>query len=580
MCADCALATLINPILLQNIIMTTTSLETSTTVTDSKKPITSIDGQKLKKLLEASLLWLKANQQLVNSLNVFPVPDGDTGTNMLLTMQAAFNEVASSSETNIGKMAKDIAQGALMGARGNSGVILSQIWRGFARALDSLPEMDHEIFSRALGESRNTAYKGVVRPVEGTILTVIKDISIAIENAAARTTDLEELLNIAVNAADESVKFTPELLPILKSAGVVDSGGKGLYFILEGMQRFVQGQTLDSSAVLIQPISSMDLSDTMDEVEEGQDVEVVIDFSTKEALNLESFYEKLSEIGTSVQVGEGDGMYRMHIHVEADKRHEPLNYISSIGSWSKVAMENLQLQMDNSKQKSRGFHLNEFHEGNIAVVAVSPGLGISRILASLGVAAIIEGGQTMNPSTEEILKAFEDLPTNNVIILPNNKNIVLAAKTAKSVSVKNVFVVESKNIPQGLSAMLRLDPEGDIEKIASDMVEALTEVDTCEITTATRTVDLDGLEVEVGKIIGLLNGKLLVSGDSVKETCTLLLQKANMSDRERITLFYGENMKQKDVDEISQYLTQLYPDHEIEVHEGGQPHYQLIISLE
>ena len=560
--------------------MTTTSLETSTTVTDSKKPITSIDGQKLKKLLEASLLWLKANQQIVNSLNVFPVPDGDTGTNMLLTMQAAYNEVASSSETNIGKMAKDIAQGALMGARGNSGVILSQIWRGFARALDSLPEMDHEIFARALGESRNTAYKGVVRPVEGTILTVIKDISIAIENAAARTTDLEELLKIAVNAADESVKFTPELLPILKSAGVVDSGGKGLYFILEGMQRFIQGQTLDSSAVLIQPISSMDLSDTMDEVEEGQDVEVVIDFSTKEALNLESFYEKLSEIGTSVQVGEGDGMYRMHIHVEANKRHEPLNYISSIGSWSKVAMENLQLQMDNSKQKSKGFHLNEFHEGNIAVVAVSPGLGISKILASLGVAAIIEGGQTMNPSTEEILKAFEDLPTNNVIILPNNKNIVLAANTAKSVSVKNVFVIESKTIPQGLSAMLRLDPEGEVEKIAADMVEALSEVDTCEITTATRSVKLNGVEVQIGKIIGLLNGKLLVSGDSVKEACTMLLKKADMSARERITLFYGENMEQSDVKEISDYLTQLYPDHEIEVHEGGQPHYQLIISLE
>ncbi|PKO03581.1 MAG: dihydroxyacetone kinase [Chloroflexi bacterium HGW-Chloroflexi-5] len=560
--------------------MTTTSLETSTTVTDSKKPITSIDGQKLKKLLEASLLWLKANQQMVNSLNVFPVPDGDTGTNMLLTMQAAYNEVASSSETNIGKMAKDIAQGALMGARGNSGVILSQIWRGFARALDSLPEMDHEIFARALAESRNTAYKGVVRPVEGTILTVIKDISIAIEKAAARTTDLEELLKIAVNAADESVKFTPELLPILKSAGVVDSGGKGLFFILEGMQRHIQGQTLDSSAVLIQPLSSMDLSDTMDEVEEGQDVEVVIDFSTKEPLVLESFYEKLSEIGTSVQVGEGDGMYRMHIHVEADKRHEPLNYISSIGTWSKVAMENLQLQMDNSKQKSKRYQLNDFHEGNIAVVAVSPGLGISKILASLGVAAIIEGGQTMNPSTEEILKAFEDLPTNNVIILPNNKNIVLAANTAKSVSVKNVFVVESKTIPQGLSAMLRLDPEGDAQKIAADMVDALTEVDTCEITTATRSVKLNGVEVQIGKIIGLLNGKLLVSGDSVKEACTMLLKKADMSARERITLFYGENMEQSDVKDISEYLTQLYPDHEIEVHEGGQPHYQLIISLE
>ena len=560
--------------------MTNTSLETRTTVTELKTPIYSIDGQRLKRLLEASLLWLKANQQLVNSLNVFPVPDGDTGTNMLLTMQAAFNEVSNSTETNIGKMAKDIAQGALMGARGNSGVILSQIWRGFARALDNLPEMDAEIFSRALVESRNTAYKGVVRPVEGTILTVIKDVSVAVENASAQHTDLVELITIAVDAADVSVKYTPELLPILKSAGVVDSGGKGLFFILEGMLRYIKGHSLSASAALVQPLSKMNLSDTMEEVEEGQDVEVVVDFSTEKTLDLETFYKDLSKIGTSIQVGEGDGMYRMHIHVEAAKRNEPLDYISSIGSWSKVSMENLQLQMAGSKQKNSNYQLAEFHEGNIAVVAVSPGIGISKILASLGVAAIIEGGQTMNPSTEEILKAFEDLPTNDVIILPNNKNIVLAANTAKTLSVKNVVVIPSVSIPQGLSAMLRLDPEGNIEKIAEEMNEALTEVDTCEITTATRSVEINKLEVEVGEIIGLLNGKLLVAGKTVQEACVKILEKADMSTRERITLFYGENIEASEVDEISQHLAEIYPDHEIEVHEGGQPHYQLILSLE
>ncbi len=556
------------------------TLETSAPVTETKTPIYSIDGQKLKKLLEASLSWLKANQQLVNSLNVFPVPDGDTGTNMLLTMQAAYNEIANSDETNIGKMAKEIAQGALMGARGNSGVILSQIWRGFARALDSFPEMDSVILARALSESRNTAYKGVVRPVEGTILTVIKDVSTAVENASSHTTDLVELLKVAVESADVSVKYTPELLPILKSAGVVDSGGKGFFFILDGMLRFINGAPLDSSSILVQPISSMNLMDTLEEVEEGQDVEVVVDFTTKETLDLESFYEDLSKIGTSIQVGEGDGMYRMHIHVEEAKRDEPLNYISSIGTWSKVAMENLQLQMDNSKKKSKGFQLNEFQEGTIAVVAVSPGEGISRIYASLGVAAIIEGGQTMNPSTEQILKAFENLPTNNVILLPNNKNIILAADTAKSLSVKNVFVVPSRNVPQGLSAMLRLDPEGDAEQIFEEMKEALSEVDACEITTATRSVEIDGLEIESGKTIGLLNGKLLVAKESVIETCIAILEKADMNTRERVTLFYGEDIQQEEVDEISKKISEIYPDHEIEVHEGGQPHYQLIISLE
>lgn len=565
---------------MQKRIMTNLSLETRAPVTEQISPIYSIDGQKFKKLLEASLLWLKANQQLVNSLNVFPVPDGDTGTNMLLTLQAAYNEVAGSDETNIGKMAKDIAQGALMGARGNSGVILSQIWRGFARALDSLPEMDSEIFTRALLESRNTAYKGVVRPVEGTILTVIKDVATAVENASAKTRDLVELIKIAVQAADESVKYTPELLPILKSAGVVDSGGKGLFFILDGMLRYTQGHSLDASAVTLQPLASMNLNDTLEEVEEGQDVEVVIDFSTAEPLNLETFYAKLSEMGTSIQVGEGDGMYRMHIHVETAKTNEPLKYISTIGSWSKVSMENLQLQMAGVAKEDKGYQLGEFHEGDIAVVAVSPGLGISKIFASLGVAAIIEGGQTMNPSTEEILKAFEDLPTNNIIILPNNKNIVLAANTAKTLSVKNVNIVPSVSVPQGLSAMLRLDPEGNVDEIFEEMKEAIKEVDTCEITTATRTVEINHLEVQSGKIIGLLNGKLLASGDTVKETCAQILQKADMSARERITLFYGENIKREEVDEISQYIGSLYPDHEIEIHEGGQPHYQLIISLE
>jgi uncharacterized protein len=273
-------------------------------------------------------------------------------------------------------------------------------------------------------------------------------------------------------------------------------------------------------------------------------------------------------------------MYRMHIHVEAEKRNEPLEYISKIGSWSKVAMENLQLQMEESNKKSQGYDLAELQADNIAVVVVSPGNGISRIFASLGVAAIVEGGQTMNPSTEEILKSFEDLPTNNVIILPNNKNIVLAANTAKSLSVKNVVVIPSVSIPQGLSAMLRLDPEGDFDRVTAEMIDSLTEVDSCEITTATRTVILNDVEVEEGKIIGLLNGKLVVSGDTVSDTCLALFAKTNMDSRERITFFYGDNIQRNEVEEISKLVSTEYPNHEIEIHEGGQPHYQLIISLE
>ena len=361
----------------------------------------SVNGHQMKQFVEAALKWLKANQQLVNSLNVFPVPDGDTGTNMLLTMQAAYNEIVSIDEDNIGKVTKNVAQGALMGARGNSGVILSQIWRGFARVLDNLPEMDAQLFARALSESRNTAYKGVVRPVEGTILTVIKDVSIAVENSAARSNDLTTILEDAVKAADESVRFTPELLPILKTAGVVDSGGKGLFFLLEGILRFIKGQSLDEGLIAVKDISSIQFAETMDSVEEGQDVEVVIDFSPKEQLDLESFYADLGKIGTSIQVGEGDGLYRMHIHVANDKQDEPEALIKSMGEIHKVYKEDLVEQMKRIEAKKNEITFAEFVPGSIAVIAVSPGLGLSKIFASQGASAIVAGGQTMNPASRK-----------------------------------------------------------------------------------------------------------------------------------------------------------------------------------
>lgn len=549
----------------------------STSQTESTQ---TINGHQLKRYIEAALRWLRANQQLVNSLNVFPVPDGDTGTNMLLTMQAAYNEIANTDEENIGKVAKNVAQGALMGARGNSGVILSQILRGFARVLDNLSEMDAVLFSRAMSESRNTAYKGVVRPVEGTILTVIKDISIAVENSINRTTDLLTVLEDAVKAADESVKFTPELLPILKTAGVVDSGGKGLFILLEGILRYIKGQSLDESAVTIKDLSAIKFAETMDVIEDGQDVEVVIDFAPYNTLDLESFYEDLGKIGTSIQVGEGDGLYRMHIHTETAKQDEPEALIKHIGEIHKVYKEDLVEQMKRIEAKKKEITFNDFEPGTIAVVAVSPGIGLSQIFASQGATAIVAGGQTMNPSIQEILKAFEDLPTDKVIILPNNKNIILAANSAKSLSVKQVEVIPTRNVAQGISAILRWNPEGDFQQVVDDMNDSLDEADCGEITTATRNVVLNGVEVNEGKIIGLLNGKLVVASESVEEACTSLLELADLDTRERITLFYGSNLTEDEAKSISSSIENKYPDHEIELHNGGQPHYHIIMSLE
>ena len=539
-----------------------------------------LTGEGLMLLFEAGLIWLTTNHAYVNSLNVFPVPDGDTGTNMVLTTQAAFNEADQKRTTNVGETAKAFAQGALMGARGNSGVILSQIWRGFSRALDHYETMDPNLLMRAMQEARNTAYKGVVKPVEGTILTVIKDMTTAAEDAVRANSSLSEMLLHIVEAGDVSVKNTPELLPVLKQAGVVDSGGMGLYYIFEGMLKMLQGQPLDSSGAVLRPMAELDLANAMETVEEGQDYEVVIDFAPHQNFSLEKFYEDLSEIGVSIQVGEGDGIYRMHIHTELAKRFEPITYTETQGVVKKVMMENLQDQMNGKQSKGEEISLTPVNPGEIAVVAVSPGKGLSSIFASLGVTSIVEGGQTMNPSVQELVGAFENLPTDKVIILPNNKNIILAAQNAAKVSVKQIAIIPTRNAPQGFAAMLRLNPEGSLEENEESMKEAIEEVHTGDITVSTRSVEIDGVQVEKGEVIALYDGQMVSSAPTIEGAIQKLLQKANMDEVERVTFFYGEDLNQTQANQLSDAVRRDYPEVEIEIHNGGQPHYQLIIAFE
>jgi hypothetical protein len=540
------------------------------------------DGQAYKRLVEAGLTWLRANQEMVNALNVFPVPDGDTGTNMVLTMQSAYDEIADSGHRKVGDMAAAVSQGALMGARGNSGVILSQIWRGVSRGLEGAEVLTGENFARALTEASETAYRGVVRPVEGTILTVSKDIGIAAVAALEETQEPIEILEKVIVAGKESVDHTPELLPVLKDAGVVDSGGMGLFLILEGMMRYIYGEPLDTPTLSVKPMAALDMENAMHAVEEGQDFEVVVDFYPEGELDLKSFYDKLEEMGTSIQVGEGDGMYRMHIHVPLENRYLPIDYIMELGTVTDVAMENLVAQMDelNKNTDHDRLELTNIDPGEIAIVTVSPGPGISRIFASLGVAAIVEGGQTMNPSTKELLAAFENLPTDKVIILPNNKNIVLAAQAARDVTVKEVHVVPSRTIPQGLAAMLLHNPEGDLAAVAEKMIKSLDTVRTGEVTTATRSVEIDGVNVETGQVIALLDGKLVLAAGSVEEACLSLLEKADMDEYELITLYMGGDYPRAEANRVGDLIQEKYPDHEVEMLDGGQPHYQLILSIE
>lgn len=547
---------------------------------DEKKELTSLDGQQVKSLVEAATLWLKTNAQLVNSLNVFPIPDGDTGSNMMMTLQSGWNEIAVTNDDNVGAVFGAVAKGALMGARGNSGVILSQFWRGIARAVEGEPILTKELYVKALNEARNTAYKGVVRPVEGTILTVLKDTAAEVEAGIDGCRTFEDVFALTVAAADRSVNRTPELLPVLKQAGVVDSGGKGLFFILEGFLRYIRNESVIENPNQIEIKALTDMIEE-ESVEPGQDYEVIVDFIPTEELILEVFYRRLEDIGVSIQVGEGDGLYRMHIHVPTENLYAPINYILSIGTVTKVAIENLMIQLDGNGQPTAApVACAPIEPGQIGVVAVSPGEGISRVLASLGAACIIRGGQTMNPSTEEILNAVNSLDTDKVIILPNNKNIILAANNAITQCDKRVAVIRSKNIPQGISALLQLDPEGDFDEIVGAMNDSLTDVQSGEITNSVRSVDLNGIQVEEGQVIVMHNGELVIARDSVMDALKGFCERVGLENYNSMSLFYGQMISEEEAKAAVAELAALYPNVEIEAHFGGQPHYQYLISVE
>ncbi len=541
-----------------------------------------VNGKAVKNLALAAYSWLEANKQTVNALNVFPVPDGDTGTNMSLTMKSAVDEIKELPEDKADEVLNALAQGALMGARGNSGVILSQIWRGFARSVQGKTSLSSQDLAAAFAAARDTAYKGVVRPVEGTILTVAKDMAAAAQEGADKDEDPITMLARVLQASKDSVQRTPELLPILREAGVVDSGGKGLSLLLEGMLRWVEGNQLHTAESIAQPINALNFENTMEAVEEGQDFEVVVDFRPSKDLDLKQFYGDLEKMGTSIQVGEGDGMYRMHIHVPTEKLYDPIEYTRELGTVTNVAIENLMAQMDaiGAKAGAATFKLANVDPGQVAVVAVAPGKGLARHFAELGAAAIVVGGQTMNPSTADLLSSFENLPTDKIIILPNNKNIILAAQAAAEVTAKQAIVVSSRSVPEGLAAILRHNPSGELEAVAKDMESVLARVQTGEITTASRDADIEGVKVKIGQIIGLHNGALAVAAENLESACINLLKKMGAKQAEIVTFFYGEDLSADEANSIAQAIRKAFPKTEVEVYEGGQPHYQFIFSVE
>lgn len=526
-------------------------------------------------MIQAGLTWLERHQAAINALNVYPVPDGDTGTNMLLTMQSAYAEIKDSPGDNVGAMAQKIAKGALMGARGNSGVILSQIFRGMARSLDNEETFNAVQFASALREAAATAYKGVIKPVEGTILTVAREAAEAGVTAAAASEDLRYILERVTAEARHSVTRTPSLLPVLAEAGVVDAGGQGLFVILEGMLRLMQGEPVTADGALT---SAVDLHTLHPEGEQGYgyDVQFIIH---GENLNLDEIRHTITNMGDSALVVGDSEVIKVHVHVPDPGI--PLGYGASQGSLSRVIVENMQEQyQEYIISQTRRTTVSAEALSKISTVVVASGQGLTKVFESLGASTVVPGGQTMNPSTEDILKAIENAPSNEVIVLPNNKNIVLTAEQAKSLSQKSVEVVPTITIPQGIAALLAFNYQSDLPANAGVMAEAAEGIQTAEITTAVRSVQINGMAVQEGEIIGMVNGALKVKGSTPSEVVMAALEQMDTEQYEIITLYYGESITADEAEQIAAEITARYPGQGIETVDGGQLHYYYIISVE
>ncbi len=547
------------------------------------------DGEALKRLAAAGRDWLDRHHATVNQLNVFPVPDGDTGTNMLMTMRNAVKEAERDGSNHAGQIAALIAHGAMMGSRGNAGTILSQLWQGFAHVLKEHETLSAELLVRGLREAADTAYRGVIQPVEGTILTVAREAAEEAEAAYAETQDMRAILERVVARAKDALARTPEMLPILKKAGVVDSGGSGLVYILEGILLHLQGQVItvehEMAAQAVEDLATALAPE--DEMGYGYDVQFILQ---GENLDVNVVRAAIDQMGWSTLVVGDERAIKVHVHV-----HDPgipLSYAVSLGSIRDVVVENMQEQFHEyvrERAAEKTAHpapeaelaAPPLEEDDIAVVSVASGKGLARVFRQLGAAALIDGGQTNNPSTQEILEAIQSVPTRKVIVLPNNKNIILAAEQAARLATdQEVIVIPTRTMPQGISALLPYEAEGDFEAVAEAMREAKDDVVTGEVTTATRSVELNGVSVQEGQIIGLIDGALAVAGNNIGQVLKDLIAQMCAEGCELVTLYYGANVQEAEAQALMEELSALYPEPEFELVYGGQAHYHYIVGAE
>ena len=546
-----------------------------------------INGLVLAKMIDLGSKNLAKNAEKINSLNVFPVPDGDTGTNMNLSMSSGAKETAANVVENIGELGKSFSKGLLMGARGNSGVILSQLFRGMSQHIAGKSEIDAKEFAAAIQNGVSIAYKAIIKPVEGTILTVAREAAEAGVKAAENTTSIIEVMDAIYLEAQESLKRTPELLPILKEVGVVDSGGQGLVCVYQGFVAALKGEEIEGLDTVETNVVDMQFEDDHD-MDFMSPEDIVYGFCTeftvrldkdKKEFNEDKFREDMSKFGDSLLVISDSEYVKIHVHTETPG--EVFNYGQQYGELIKIKSDNMReqhrevLRKQEAKQASAPKEVKEQ-----AMISISMGAGLSKVLKSMGVDYIVEGGQTMNPSTEDIMKAIKEVNAKNIYIFPNNKNIQLAAKQAAELAEENVFVIESKTAPQGLAAVMVFNSQLSPEENFANMQEVLSTVSTLEVTHAVRDTNIEGVEIKKDQFMGIKDGKIVVSDLSLNTVLEELLEKSLDEDKEIVTLYLGEDSTDEYTDFLEELLENKYPDVEVELIESGQPVYAYIIGVE
>lgn len=548
--------------------------------------VKQIDGKMLQKMIVAAANHLENNKKIVDELNVFPVPDGDTGTNMSLTLLAASAEVKKMKEVSAASVANSLASASLRGARGNSGVILSQLFRGFSKELKKYDVIDAKIFAQALKSGADTAYKAVMKPTEGTILTVAREGAQKAYTVSKKSENIVEILETALAHAKVVLDKTPEMLPVLKQAGVVDAGGKGLIFILEGALCALKGEE-----VLLQ---ERDEEETGQTPEKRTDIPQDITFTyctefliRKENSTMnrpdiaEQFKRRIDIQGDSMLVIDDEEIIKVHIHT--NNPGTVIQEALKIGELLNIKIDNMKEQHDHIMENGIEKHQNNTHvqeEKEYGFISVAIGDGIVSVLKDLGVDKIIQGGQTMNPSTDDILKAIEEVRAKNILVFPNNKNIILAAEQAKVLSNKNVHIVPTKSIPQGISAMIAFDANATIEENYDNMVQAIAVVKTGNVTYAVRNCTVADKEIKEGDILGIKDGEIFTVGEAVDKVCHQLIEGLIDDESTIVTIFYGNEVNEQSAMELAEYIENHYPDCDVEVHNGGQPLYYYIISVE